>query len=137
MKILYFGDFLHPPETKLASVETKIFFKNNVLKDLTFEWDYTCIITELTKSLYDGLVLDLNGIKHGAHSFERQYITRMVLRQIEEKPRVFFVAMNQYTYECLEKESIKKLIDFKNLFVRDEQRDSDIKPLQKFLKVKI
>ena len=135
MNVLYFGNFLDVADTRLQSVETKIWFKNTILTGQPFEWDSTTTITELTKLPYSGLVLDLSSLKHGARAFERQYITRLVLRQIDDRPRSFFLVMNDYTFDCLKKESIKDLTKIPNLFIRDVAKNGDVKCLQKFLGV--
>lgn len=135
MNILYFGNFLSPTQTKLNSLETKIFFKENVLKDIAFTWEETCLINELNKTPYNGLFLDLSSLT-GNHSFERQYITRIILRVIDDRPKSFFVCMNQFTYDCLVHESIKDLTKVPNLFIRDSVKNTDIKCLEYFLKVK-
>lgn len=122
MKILYFGNFMNPPDIREQSLLTKIYFKENVLKDIPLEWEETHLINEITKNPYNGLVLDLSKLK-GNHSFERQYITRMVLRLIDDRPKTFFVALNDFTFECLVHESIKDLKKATNLFL--------IEPIQK------
>lgn len=133
MKVLYFGNFMKPAQTRLDSLETKIWFKENVVTDIPLEWEETCIINEIFKNHYDGLVLDLINLK-GPHTFERQYITRMVLRVIDDRPKSFFVCMNQFTYDAFKKESIKDLTKVPNLFIRDSVKNTDILCLNNFLK---
>jgi hypothetical protein len=115
MRVLFFGDTLDKPKMREDAAVTKVWFRDNVMKDLEFEYETTMFITRIQEFDYDILLFDLSQLTH-SRMMERQYLTRILLRMCQDRVKTLFVCINDVSYELLKKETIVPMTNYKNLF---------------------
>jgi hypothetical protein len=124
MKFMYFTELKVTPATREESVLAKQWVRKELYQiqeaNYPFEWQDCHLITEVTDFGYDGLFFNLTHLTH-ARTMERQYMSRNIIRQAEDRPRVLYVAMNKESYDLLKIEAIKPFA--KNLFHKDQVKE--------------
>lgn len=136
MNILFFSDPIgslsETPEQE--GKYCKRWFKELIFEKKKFTFESTIGSMDLETKAYDILVFDFGGIGMGASGLISS-LSRQILKLIENKPDVLFIAWSVFTNEYLKDECEKELGDHHNLLNRDVNAEELSNKIKEWVKL--